>query len=316
MFGRRRGAILFLALFVLAGSLGASTPAHAGVDEAIPLVEELIAAIDEVGLPHRIERSLIRKLEGVLRSLERGHERVALLQLRAFGFLVHLLTGRGLSEELAEAALESANVIKIAIAPGPPPVLENLLVGFGSWDPVTDLAGDFVFVAAEDKVFLEFGAVVDSPEGPKTLPTFEYRLSPDADVVSPLDGSVDAIEYKSDTDDYEIRLISSPTSPFVVSVDHVTELEVAEGDVVAAGQPLGKPGTWSPSLGRTELQVFNFVERRNYCPLAFADPALAPALEADVTDLMDDWETFKGDATLYDQGLMTSPGCLEDSLPE
>jgi len=303
-------------LLLLTAWLGAAAPAYAGADEAIPLVDELVANVESLGLPIPLERSLVRPLERVRHSLVRGHEKVALVQLRTFELFVRLLGGWLLDEEIAEAALESAHVIRVAIAPGPPPVLRNLAVVFGPWDPITDRAGDFVFVAAEDKVFLEFGAVVDSPEGPKPLPTFEYRLSPDAAVVSPIDGRVETIAFKPDTSDYEIRLLASPLSPFLVVVDHVTELLVAEGEAVAAGQALGLPGPWSDTLGRTELQLVNFVERRSYCPLALADPALAADLGSDVSDLMDDWETFQGDGTLYDQAAMAIPGCLADSLPE
>ena len=55
-----------------------------------------------------------------------------------------------------------------------------------------------------------------------------------------LDGTVDSIRFRPDTNDYEIHLMSSPTSPFLVIVDHLTDLLVFEGDTVAAGQPLAK----------------------------------------------------------------------------
>jgi hypothetical protein len=317
MDSRLRRLLPCAALPLLLGAwLGAAAPAHAGADEAIPLVDELVANVESLGLPTLLERSLVRPLERVRHSLVRGHEKVALVQLRTFELFVRLLGGWLLEEEIVEAALESAHVIRVAIAPGPPPVLKNLAVGFGPWDPITDRAGDFVFVAAEEKVFLEFGVVVASPEGPKTLPTFEYRLAPDAVVVSPIDGTVERIELDPETSDYAIRLLAAPLSPVLVVLDHVTELQVVEGETVAAGQALGLPGTWSATLGRSELQIFDFVARRSLCPLALADPALAADLESDVSDLMDDWETFQGDATLYDQATMTVPGCLADSLPE
>ena len=312
------GPALLPILSLLAATwLAAAPPARADAEDAIPLVEELIANVESVGLPVWIERALAHPLERVLASLERGKEKVALVQLRVFEHVARLLPRLGLlDEEIGEAALESAHVIRVAIAPGPPPVLENLAVAFAPWDPVTDLAGDFVFVAAEEKVFLEFGAVVDTPDGPKTLPTFEYRVSPDAVVVSPIDGTVEAMAFDAETEDWEIRLLASPLSPFLVVVDHVTDPLVAEGDSVAAGQWLGQPGTFSAALGRTELQLVNFVERRSYCPLALADPALAADLAADVAGLMDDWETFQGDAALYDEAAMLLPGCLADSLAD
>jgi hypothetical protein len=305
------------ALLLILPLFAAAPPAGADADDAIPLVEELIANAESLALPPVVEAALVRPLERVLASLEHGKEKLALVHLRVFEFMARLLLALGLIDaEIAEGAQEAAHVIRVAIAPGPPPRLQNLAVAFAPWDPVTDLAGDFVFVAAEEKVFLEFGVVVDSPDGPKPLPTFEYRVNPDAVVVSPIDGTVEAIAFKSETNDYEIRLLASPLSPFLVVVDHVTDPLVAEGDAVAAGQALGVPGTFSASLGRTELQIVNFVERRSYCPLLLADPALAAALHADVSGLMDDWESFQGDAALYDQAAMLLPGCLADSLAE
>jgi hypothetical protein len=314
---RKAPALLLILPLLAAVWLAAALPARADADDAIPLVEELIGNVESLALPARIEHALVHPLERVLASLERGKEKVALVQLRVFEFFADLLVALSLlDEEIADAAHESAHVIRVAIAPGPPPRLQNLAVAFAPWDPVTDLAGDFVFVAAEEKVFLEFGAVVNTPDGPKTLPTFEYRVDPDAVVVSPIDGRVEAIAFDSDTNDYEIHLLSSPLSPFLVVVDHVTDPLVAEGDAVVAGQTLGQPGTFSDTLGRTELQLVNFVERRSYCPLALAAPALAADLHADVSGLMDDWESFQGDAALYDQAAMLRPGCLADSLAE
>jgi hypothetical protein len=312
----RRGRVLAVALLLVGACLGASAPARAGIDDAITLLAELIPAVEAAGLPGGLERSLTRKLENAKASLERGHVGAALGQLGAVRRQVLAQRGKALTADQADGALEALHVILIAIDPGPAPVLKNLLVTFGPWDPVTNLAGDFVFEAAESKVFLEFGVMVPTPEGPKVLPTFEYRLSPDATVQSPIDGTVDRLDFQADTNDYEIHLTSSPTSPFVVVVDHVTELAVVEGQVVTAGQPLGKPGPFGPTLGRTELQVFNFVEGLNICPFELFAPALAPTFQAQVTNLMADWEAFKADATIYDEAAMVSPGCLVASLPD
>ena len=312
-----RGGRWLVAVPLLVGAfLGAPPPARAGVDQAIALLVELIPAVEAAGLPGGLAQSLTRKLENARASLERGQVGAALGQIGAVRRQVLAQRGKALTADLADGALEALHVILIAIDPGPPPVLKNLLVTFGPWDPVTDLAGDFVFEAAESKVFLEFGVTVPTPEGPKALPTFEYRLSPDATVRSPIDGTVDRLEFQADTSDYELRLASSPTSAFVVVVDHVTELAVVEGQVVTAGQPLGKPGSFGPTLGRTELQVFNFVEGLNVCPFELFDPALAPAFQAQVASLMADWEAFKADAAIYDEAAMVSPGCLVVSLPD
>lgn len=305
-----------LAVVLLLPALSVAEAHAASTDAALSILDEMIAAIEAAGLPRGIAESLLGKLGGAEASIERGNLSAAFGQLGAFEAEVRARRGKSLTDEQVEGALSTVAEVKIALDPGPPPVLKNLLVNFDHWNPITNRAGDFLFVAAEEKVFLEFGAVVTGPEGPKTLPTFEYRLSPDAAVVSPVDGTVKSIFFQPETGDYEIHLTSSPTSPFIVGVDHVTDLAVAEGDAVTAGQPLGKVGPFSLTLGRTELQVFNFIEKLNYCPFELFDPALAPAFRQKVTDLMADWETFKGDASIYDQAAMTAPGCDSATLPE
>lgn len=301
-------------VLVAALALGRGS-AHAELtDAALNILQGLITAVEGAGISEGIARSLVSKLRAAARSIERGNIRAAAGQLSAFEAQVRAQAGKALTIEQMDGALSSIAHIRIALDPGPPPVLKNLLVNFDAWDPITDSAGDFKFLASEEKVFLEFGAVVMTPDGPKTLPTFEYRLPPDTTVVSPIDGTVESIRFQADTEDYEIHLMSSPTSPFLVVVDHVTELLVSEGDAVAAGQSLGKVGPFSLTLGRTELIVVNFIEEFAYCPFELFDPDLVLEFQQKVADLMDDWESFKGDAAIYDQAAMVAPGCLVPTL--
>ena len=316
--GHRKGNPLkkFLACMMMVATIGFGRgAAHADLtDAALNILEELITAVESTNIPDGIKRSLLSKLLAAAQSIEGGNLRAAFGQLAAFEAEVHAQAGNALTNEQVEGALSAIAHVKIALDPGPPPVLKNLLVNFGAWDPITDRAGDFHFLASEEKVFLEFGAVVITPDGPKTLPTFEYRLSPDAVVVSPLDGTVESIRFQDDTNDYELHLTSSPTSPFLVVVDHLIDLLVSQGDAVAAGQSLGKVGPFSLTLGRTELQVINFIEEINYCPFELFDPALSLAFQQKVSNLMADWETFKGDASVYDQAAMVAPGCVVSTL--
>lgn len=86
--------------------------------------------------------------------------------------------------------------------------LKNLIVDIQRYDPTSGRAGAFDFWAGEteNKVFLEFGAVVGSPTGDKILPTFEYRVASDAIVYAPIDGVVTGVTFQSDSGDYEIWL--------------------------------------------------------------------------------------------------------------
>jgi hypothetical protein len=301
--------MLVAALAVARGSVHAEM-----TDAALTLLQGLISAVEAAGIHEGIARSLVSKLQAAARSIERGNLVATAGQLGAFEAQVRAQEGKALTSEQVEGALSVVAHVKIALDPGPPPVLKNLLANFAVWDPITDSAGDFKFLASEEKVFLEFGAVVMTPDGPKTLPTFEYRLPLDTTVVSPIDGTVASIRFQADTEDYEIHLMSSPTSPFLVVVDHVRDLLISEGDAVAAGQSLGKVGPFSLTLGRTELIVVNFIEETAYCPFELFDPDLLLEFQQKVVDLMDDWESFKGDASIYDQAAMVAPGCIVSTL--
>ena len=306
----------FLVCVVVAVGLAVAQAHASSTDAALHILEELIAAVEAADLPDGIRRSFVQKLRAAEESLERGNVRAAYGQLGAFEKEVRAQQGKVLTDDQVEGALTTIRHVKIALNPGPPPVIKNLVVNFDDWNMITNRAGDFIFLAPEDKVFLEFGLVVVGPEGPKTLPEFEFRVVPDTVAVSPIDGAVESIFFQPETNDYEIHLVSSPTSPFLVGVDHVTDLLVAKGDAVTAGQPLGKVGPFSAALGRTELQVLNFIEEKNYCPWELFDPALAAAFKQKVIELMADWETFKGDASIYDEAAMVAPGCLSSTLPE
>ncbi len=194
----------------------------------------------------------------------------------------------------------------------PAPEVLDLVVEFGKFDSVTGRAGAFRLDATTryaDKVFLEFNAVVNGPDGPKRLPTFEYRVDKDALVRAPASGYIIHFEHQPETDDYEIGIARSLEDGRhgMVMVDHVRDITLAKGDSVTAGQVIGKAGTWGGELGRVELMV---VEGDSaYCPLARMPDSLKEAHRSKIRDLMADWEAFKDDPTIYDEDAMPEPGC-------
>jgi hypothetical protein len=196
-----------------------------------------------------------------------------------------------------------------------PPVLRNLVVAFAAYNAVTGKAGDFIFNAAQGKVFDEFGAVVPDFDGnPTTLPTFEYKVDPDAQVVSPIDGIVSQVDYQEETEDFSIILLPEAGSEWMVNIDHVKNVAIAVGELVTAGQTVGIPGTWDETYGRVELMVVK--GSTYYCPFDVFDASLKDEYENKVTQLMNDWEAFKGDDSIYDQAAMVSPGCTSSTLTD
>lgn len=196
------------------------------------------------------------------------------------------------------------------------PILKNLLVEIAPYDPETGMAGDFDFVtgSSSNKLYYEFGAVVTGHDGEKVLPTFEFRVKAASKVLSPINGQVNRLAYQDETDDYEIILASGPHSDIFVVVDHVKSVRVSEGNNVTAGMPIGVVGNFSGGLGRVELMVAD--SDRSYCPFAYFDPELLVQYRAKLAKLMEDWESFKADESIYNQELMVEIGCTSASYPQ
>ncbi|MEW6074609.1 MAG: hypothetical protein AB1726_18705 [Planctomycetota bacterium] len=220
---------------------------------------------------------------------------------------------------LSAARCGLAVAVLAACGGGPPAdgtfVIQGLGVEFGPWDPSTGRAGDFLFVAGEEKVFLEFGATVRAPDGAaKELPTFEYRIRPDATVRAIAAGRVVRLDFQPETGDYEIGAATLDPR-FEVGYDHVRAPRIAIGDVLAPGDALGRPGPWNESLGRFEIMIVEAAAGRAWCPFSFYDVELAPAMQESVRRLMADWESFRGDPSTYAEEEQAFPGCRYESMP-
>ncbi len=194
-------------------------------------------------------------------------------------------------------------------------VIKNLGVTFAPWDPATNRAGDFIFMANEHKLFLEFGAIVGTGDGgSKALPTFEYRIDKNASVFAIADGKVTRLVYQQDTQDYEIGTIYRYNSDWYIGYDHVKNPRVKLNAMIFAGDTLGLPGTWSGTLGRFEIMINNNRSKLSYCPFCCFDPTTVDLYEKLVLQHMLEWESFKNDTSLYDEKHHVYPGCCIESM--
>jgi len=191
------------------------------------------------------------------------------------------------------------------------PEIRNLLIDFGSFDSASGRAGSIVFDPSKSKMFYEFNAAVPTPEGTKVLPTFEYYLHPDANIYAPADGYVTHFKFQAETGDYEIGITRSPNltsnKTGMVTVDHIKDITVIQGAYVTAGQILGKPGPWIEGVSRTELMVYR--NDTAFCPFAFMPDSLKEVSRQKIRTLMADWERYKRDTAVYNEGAMVEPGC-------
>jgi len=165
------------------------------------------------------------------------------------------------------------------------------------------------------KKFIPFGAG-GHPSG-NPWANFEYVLDSNANVYSPCDGVVIDCFFQPDSKDWEIRIRPRTIGGiWEVSLDHVLDVQVKNGDKVKAGQIVGKPGTWLEGLGRVEIQINNNKERYFYAPFAIFDPATKNTYEAKITKLMNDLQARPYDPLIpgsyenvFDQTSMLYPGC-------
>jgi hypothetical protein len=193
--------------------------------------------------------------------------------------------------------------------------LHNLGVDFEPWDPATNRAGDFLFRNGESRVFVEFGAIVETEGGgTREFPALEYRVDRNAAVRAVAEGRISGLIFMEDTQDYVIMLRSDVDPQVEVRYIHVKDPRVSEGDAVSPGTVLGAPGAWSKDLGRFRIMIIKMA--KSCCPLCFLDPDSADVYKAKVSRLMADWESFKNDATIYDETDQALPGCRIQELNE
>jgi len=100
--------------------------------------------------------------------------------------------------------------------------------------------------------FLPFG--LSSSPG-RLNPTYELRTAGESAVVRAAGPGIVINIFANPEADSEIHIRPSGAADYVIVYDHVVSLQIALGQLVAAGQALGRVGTWVPGVGRTELQV-------------------------------------------------------------
>ncbi|MBI4017665.1 MAG: peptidoglycan DD-metalloendopeptidase family protein [Candidatus Aenigmarchaeota archaeon] len=201
--------------------------------------------------------------------------------------------------------------------------LSGLGVSFDRWQGAT--AGDFIFdeaVLFEDdyiknnKVFLEFGVREHVKNNPDQNIEYWYFLKPGTEVRAIVEGTI-SISFIEHSQDWAVHM-HPEGSQYIVSFEHLQNLQVEEGDVVKPGDVLGEAVPWSANdkVGFTELAVWQGGSAiYKYCPFDFLDEDLKPIYEQKITQLTEDWEEFI-DEDVYSQDSWVSPGCVVERIKE
>jgi murein DD-endopeptidase MepM/ murein hydrolase activator NlpD len=151
------------------------------------------------------------------------------------------------------------------------------------------------------KGFYGFG---EELSGNRINPNFEYSsVDKNADILSAIDGVVVDVKEQSDTKDSEVFIVPNDKSPWVIGYDHLTQVSLKRGDIVKAGQPIGKAAVQNNGLHRFEFQI----NKKNsdgselhYCPTSLLAASVKSTVENEIKAMMTAWEAIGG-AGVYDE---------------
>lgn len=205
--------------------------------------------------------------------------------------------------------------------------LKSIGVNLDYYDSVTNKAGDFLFTKQKlqfSRVFMPYGFVIPanstSSGKDKANPQPTFVVPTGTKVLSLVDGVVAQIG-KVWSGDYSIMVSSDgQMQKWMFETEHVLNPVVKVGDKVKAGQVLAEASDFdksAPAGFRTfEIGILKGGNPPEHvCPFAYLDPSVKQQITTKLQDLMKNWETYIGDATLYDETLAT-PGCQTlDPIP-
>ncbi|MFC2154503.1 NosD domain-containing protein [Candidatus Altiarchaeota archaeon] len=213
-----------------------------------------------------------------------------------------------------------------------PKIFEHVGLDIEPYNETTMLAGGVIFDHGwnathidENRVFIEFG-IARGQYGPNAERAFHMHT--DANVYAPVNGTIANIGNNTHSNDYGLMIYATGLgSEYLIGVDHVLNVTVAQGDNVTAGQVIAKPGYLSimnVSWGNDPMhhgQYFGLVEysivRYNFylCPTTFYTDELFDSFNQSILQLMAEWEEFIGDPNVHNESAFVLPGCLMEELP-
>ncbi len=165
------------------------------------------------------------------------------------------------------------------------------------------------------KGFYAFGESLGRND-PRRNPNFEFSsVKAGAPIIAAIDGTIGFIKDQPETGDSEVMLQPRDGSIWTVAYDHLTNLKVAKGDRVKAGDVLGEPSVQNNGTHRFEFQVNKGqnTDTLHICPSTIVDGAKAPALLAELTAMQERWNSLSG-KNLYDTKVQSPIGCLVPML--
>ena len=199
--------------------------------------------------------------------------------------------------------------------------IKHLGIDLGYYDASTNKAGDVAFTKGTlqfKRLFFEYGFIVPAnsvgPEKKNPQPTFILPLG--TKVHALIDGEVAEVP-KLYSGDYSVML-QGKGSDLIFETEHVMNVKVKKGDIVKAGDVIAEVSDYDAKnyggMGLVEIGVLKGSSDSksppsHLCPFAYLDESIQEETFKKILALQTSWESYIGDATIYNETATSIPGC-------
>lgn len=253
---------------------------------------------------------------GVLMKLQQNRQGFTIIEGLIIIAVVGLVIAAGL---FVRGKMNNKDTMQIGeqkvVANEPDLVIYNFgLASLYAVDITTQATRDFT--KSGHKGFYVFGDPL--PGTPvRHNPNYEFAsVKEGIKLVSAIDGIVGFIKEQADTNDAEVMLMPQDNSNWVISYDHVTNLQVKKGDRVKVGDELGTPAVQGNGLRRFEFQINKndgSQDGVHICPSTLLASAVKDKVLGELRTMQDKWESLS-DLELYDTTKQSPIGCLQTEM--
>ncbi len=180
--------------------------------------------------------------------------------------------------------------------------LLSLGFGLGRYDATTGRAGAAFFDHRLDRILVEGGS------------SFGFNLPAGTALAAPGDVYVHAVIAKPGSADFELHLIPTAAPTVTLLLDHLGTVSVTAGQTVAAGGAIGTATGQSLGLYRPfEIEVRDLDQGMAVNPWTYFDTSVSGGLRQSVRDLVSDWEAWRGNSSVHDEGAWVDAGITASS---
>ena len=197
------------------------------------------------------------------------------------------------------------------------PLIKNIGIDIGMYDPKTKRAGDLIIEKAYELnvPFIDFGYVIPATSvGPaKTNPQPTFVVPAGTEVKSLIDGVVVKVEQIY-SGDYTIHVAPSKNSWYIYETEHIRNPRVSNGDKVTAGQVIAEASDYAAqgNNGNGVVEI-GILLRGNppahICPFKYLDPSIKEETLANMRSIYEAWNERNGEEVI-DIDSYALPGCV------